>query len=67
MQQLMGDGEDPETFCTISPDCLQAMFTKGMSEYYITHQLIYTIVAEMVSCCQCLSNFFYGVDYYNPD
>ena len=49
MALLMGTGNTGQPKCTVADACMKMMFTKGMMDYTITHQLLFTMLAEQVS------------------
>lgn len=49
MGQLMGTGRADKRRCVVTNDCLEAMLARGHVEYQMTHQLLYTMLAEQVS------------------
>ncbi|ESO83508.1 hypothetical protein LOTGIDRAFT_169202 [Lottia gigantea] len=42
--------------CTITKNCLDVMTAKGLTEYGITHQLLWTMLAEKAGCLQELGS-----------
>ena len=46
--ELIGTSHQGAEKCGMSSECLTRMFTRGGFEYQLTHQLLYTIVAEQV-------------------
>ena len=48
MHELMGSEENGYKKCAPSAACLEKMFEQGNTEYTITHQLLYSVVAEQV-------------------
>ena len=48
MGQLLGTGRGDGRRCIISDTCKQSMLARGKVEYHVTHQLLYTILAEQV-------------------
>ena len=49
MGELMGTGRSDGRTCIMTPQCLGAMFIRGLGEYQITHQLLYMMLAEQVA------------------
>ena len=51
MSELMGSGvgDQKKERCSMSLTCLDSMLKGGMKGYGLTHQLLYTILAEQVS------------------
>jgi len=48
MGELMGVGVKPVK-CSLSSECIRVMTQHGRTGYYITHQLLYGILAEQVT------------------
>lgn len=48
MAEVMGSGETDKP-CSFSDLCLSLMLERGHDEYYITHQLLYTLLIEQVT------------------
>ena len=49
MGQLMGTGREDGRRCVITTDCIESMVARGKTEYHVTHQLLYSMLAEQVS------------------
>lgn len=49
--KCMGEllGTQTHMKCTVSKECILIMSTQGFARYEITHQLLYTMLAEQVS------------------
>ncbi len=48
MGQLLGTGREDGQRCVITEACLESMLARGKVEYQVTHQLLYTMLAEQV-------------------
>ncbi|XP_060077665.1 uncharacterized protein LOC132557185 [Ylistrum balloti] len=55
MAELMGTNSNSKTTCEISDFCIQMMTTTGLSGYGITHQLLWTVLAEQHGCRSTLN------------
>ena len=49
MGEIMGTYKKGSRPCSVSSDCLQTMMSKGFDEYTLTHQLLFSYLAEHVS------------------
>ena len=59
MAELMGS--DGHKKCGISLPCLHTMSRRGYEGYYITHQLLYTILAEQVRIKSCHKYYYTSI------
>ena len=48
MQELMGSAATDYRKCAVTAECMERMLERGHGEYTITHQLLYTLLAEEV-------------------
>ena len=48
MGEMVGTNLDEEQPCGISEACIKTMTTRGFIEYSITHQLLWTMLAQKV-------------------
>ncbi|XP_033733441.1 uncharacterized protein LOC117322612 [Pecten maximus] len=55
MAELMGTNSNSKRTCEISNFCIQMMTTTGLSGYGITHQLLWTVLAEKHGCGRTLN------------
>ncbi|XP_069116087.1 uncharacterized protein [Argopecten irradians] len=55
MAELMGTYYNSKAICEISDFCIQTMTTTGLSGYGITHQLLWTVLAEEHGCARVLN------------
>ncbi|XP_021344442.1 UPF0764 protein C16orf89 homolog, partial [Mizuhopecten yessoensis] len=55
MAELMGTNSYSKRTCEISDFCIQMMTTTGLSGYGITHQLLWTVLAEQHGCGSTLN------------
>lgn len=47
--------------CSISDECITVMSTRGMNGYGITHQILYTMLAEQVIYISCSKGIIYRI------
>ena len=52
MFELMGGTDNNYKKCAMSNKCLDVLLKRGNEEYTLTHQLLYTILAEQVKDTQ---------------
>ena len=49
MSELIGHSGDAPKKCSVSNECYTVMFGKGQREYELTHQLLFSVLAEEVN------------------
>ncbi|KAK6183530.1 hypothetical protein SNE40_010998 [Patella caerulea] len=56
MAELTGSNRSDKKTCFIGKECLDTMTMKGLTEYGITHQILWTMLAEKTNCLQELNS-----------
>ncbi|XP_050407138.1 myb-like protein D [Patella vulgata] len=56
MAELTGSNRSDKKTCYIGKECLDTMTMKGLTEYGITHQILWTMLAEKTNCLQELNS-----------
>ncbi|XP_071081492.1 uncharacterized protein [Haliotis cracherodii] len=65
MGELTGASHKYGRSCIISDQCVKTMTLRGLTEYGLTHQILWTMVAEKAGCLQEMKNIIQGQGY--PD
>ncbi|XP_061172525.1 uncharacterized protein LOC133181890 [Saccostrea echinata] len=58
MTQLTGSLGNRSTSCQVTQDCVQLMTSRGLTGYGITHQILWTMLAEQAGCTHTVNALF---------